>query len=63
MTIHPRSERLKPLLFFELLDSGHWIASRGMLALSLPVTDELTAGFAAAFEEILSRHAALFEQC
>jgi len=63
MTIHPRTEQLKPLLFFELLDSGHWIASRGMLALSLPVTDELADAFVAAFEEILTRHAALFEQC
>jgi glutamate-1-semialdehyde 2,1-aminomutase len=63
MTIHPRSEALKPLLFFELLDSGHWIASRGMLALCLPITDEHCAGFAAAFEAILTRHAALFEQC
>jgi glutamate-1-semialdehyde 2,1-aminomutase len=63
MTIHPRSQQLKPLLFFELLDSGHWIASRGMLALSLPVTDELTDDFAGAFEAILTRHAALFAQC
>ncbi|WP_028067622.1 aspartate aminotransferase family protein [Solirubrobacter soli] len=59
MTIHPRDETLKPLLFFELLDAGYWIASRGMLALSLPVTDEMTEGFAAALETILDRHAAL----
>ena len=51
MTIHPgprafnasepvgaAPELLKRLLFFELLDSGQWIASRGMIALSLPVT-------------------------
>jgi glutamate-1-semialdehyde 2,1-aminomutase len=28
------------LLFFELLDAGYWIAARGMIALSLPITDE-----------------------
>ena len=49
MTIHPgpgdqlqralsqSRELVKRLLFFELLDSGHWIAARGMIALSLPV--------------------------
>jgi glutamate-1-semialdehyde 2,1-aminomutase len=72
MTIHPgprafnasepvddNRELLKRLLFFELLESGHWIASRGMIALSLPVTDELCASFAAAFEAVLARHAEL----
>jgi glutamate-1-semialdehyde 2,1-aminomutase len=69
MTVHPAprpinsSERLsqsrelvKQLLFFELLDSGHWIAARGMIALSLPVTDDLCNAFVSAFETILARH-------
>jgi glutamate-1-semialdehyde 2,1-aminomutase len=60
MTIHPGSEELKRLLFFELLDSGHWLASRGMIALSLPFGDELCDGFAGAFAAILERHGELF---
>ena len=73
MTIHPgpraynaaepvdeRREQLKRLLFFELLDAGYWIASRGMIALSLPVTDEHCAGFVAAFRAVLDRHAEAF---
>ena len=73
MTIHPgprafnasepvgaAPELLKRLLFFELLDSGQWIAARGMIALSLPVTDEQCATFAAAVGAILTRHAELF---
>jgi len=73
MTIHPgprafnasepvgaAPELLKRLLFFELLDSGQWIAARGMIALSLPVTDEQCGAFAAAVGAILTRHAELF---
>ncbi len=62
MTVHSR-EPVKRLLFFELLDSGHWIAARGMIALSLPVTDELCAGFVSAFETILSRHREVLRAC
>jgi glutamate-1-semialdehyde 2,1-aminomutase len=73
MTIHPGPrafnasepvgegpELLRRLLFFELLDSGQWIAGRGMIALSLPVTDEQCGRFAAAVGAILTRHAELF---
>ena len=52
-------ELVKRLLFFELLDAGQWIAARGMLALSLPVTDDDCAAFVAAFDAILARHADL----
>jgi glutamate-1-semialdehyde 2,1-aminomutase len=60
MTIHVGDEDLKRLLFFALVDSGHWLATRGMIALSLPVTDEDCDGLASAFEAILARHADLF---
>jgi glutamate-1-semialdehyde 2,1-aminomutase len=65
MTIHPdnASELVRQLLFFELLDSGHWIAARCMIALSLPVTDELCSGFADAFATILARHGELLRAC
>ena len=52
-------ELVKKLLFFELLDVGQWIAARGMLALSLPVTDSDCAAFVAAFDAIVARHADL----
>jgi glutamate-1-semialdehyde 2,1-aminomutase len=63
MTVHHSSELAKRLLFFELLDSGHWIATRGMIALSLPVTDEECDGFVAAFEAILARHREALRAC
>jgi glutamate-1-semialdehyde 2,1-aminomutase len=63
LTIHPRSDELKRLLFFELLDAGYWLASRGMLALSLPITDADCEGFVTAFEAILARHEALLSKC
>jgi hypothetical protein len=34
-----------------------------MIALSLPVTDELCSGFLAAFETILARHRELLRTC
>jgi glutamate-1-semialdehyde 2,1-aminomutase len=63
MTVHHSNELAKQLLFFELLDSGHWIAARGMIALSLPVTDEQCAAFVAAFEAILARHREVLRAC
>jgi glutamate-1-semialdehyde 2,1-aminomutase len=69
MTIHPgpraynaseppdaRRELIKRLVFFELLDAGQWIAARGMLALSLPITDALCDEFAGALAAIVARH-------
>jgi len=52
----PRRELVKRLVFFELLDAGQWIAARGMLALSLPITDALCDEFANAFAAIVARH-------
>ena len=69
MTIHPgpraynacepperRRELVKRLVFFELLDAGHWIAARGMLALSLPITDAQCDEFAGALAAVVARH-------
>jgi len=52
----PRRELIKRLVFFELLDAGQWVAARGMLALSLPITDELCDEFAGALAAIVERH-------
>ncbi|MDA0182591.1 aminotransferase class III-fold pyridoxal phosphate-dependent enzyme [Solirubrobacter phytolaccae] len=54
MTMHPATDDLKQLLFFELLDAGYWIAARGMIALSLAITDEDCEAFAATVEKILA---------
>ncbi|RKQ93731.1 glutamate-1-semialdehyde 2,1-aminomutase [Solirubrobacter pauli] len=53
MTMHPGSDERRQLLFFELLDAGYWIAGRGMIALSLPLTDEQCDAFAAAVAKII----------
>lgn len=55
MTMHPSSDEEKRRLFFELLDAGYWIASRGMIALSLAITDEQCDQFAATVDKILAR--------
>jgi glutamate-1-semialdehyde 2,1-aminomutase len=50
-------ERVKELLFFDLLADGFWVARRGMVTLSLPLTDEDCARFLAATEGFLERRA------
>lgn len=54
--------RVKDLLFFDLLAAGYWIAARGMLTLSIPVTEELCEGFVATFDAILTRRADLLRK-
>jgi glutamate-1-semialdehyde 2,1-aminomutase len=45
----------KELLFFDLVADGFWIARRGMLALSLPITDADCDGFVAAIDKFVTR--------
>ena len=59
MTIHAagdpaRASMLKDLMFFDLVRHGYYIARRGMIALSLPVTDEDVDGCVAAVEAIVN---------
>ncbi|MBM3522239.1 MAG: aminotransferase class III-fold pyridoxal phosphate-dependent enzyme [Alphaproteobacteria bacterium] len=49
------------LLQLEMLARGYYMTNRGMLALSLPMTDEVTGGFATAFEGFLDDYAALLK--
>ncbi len=44
----------RDLLFFDLVRSGFWLARRGMMALSLPLTDKDADGLVAAVEEFAS---------
>jgi glutamate-1-semialdehyde 2,1-aminomutase len=75
LTVHPATRALnagdglepaqalaKELLFFGLVEAGQWTARRGMLALSLPVTDELCAGFLTAFDGVVGAHAPLLRR-
>jgi glutamate-1-semialdehyde 2,1-aminomutase len=52
MTIHAGDRQR--MLFFELLDAGYWIAARGMIALSLPITDEDCDGLVSAVRRALA---------
>ena len=46
-------DRLRDLLFLDLLEEGYYIAPRGFIALSLMVTEEDLDGFCDAFERVL----------
>jgi glutamate-1-semialdehyde 2,1-aminomutase len=50
---------LQKLLHLDLLEQGQYMARRGFISLSLPMTESEFAGFAAAFEEFLAVRGAL----
>ncbi len=52
-------QRIRDLFFFHMLEQGIYVARRGFVVLSLPVTDTDIARFVAAFEAFLRRHAAV----
>ena len=75
MTIHPATSSIvfgtglsraqalaRELIFFDLLDAGQWTARRGMITLSLPITDEHCQAFLAAFDAIVEGHAPLLRR-
>ena len=51
---------MKELIFFALVNRGFWLARRGMLTVSLPVTDEMARELVAAFAEVLATHQEAF---
>jgi glutamate-1-semialdehyde 2,1-aminomutase len=53
------NQKLKELLFLDLLERGYYIARRGMVALSLMVGDKECDGFVGAVEEFLDLHGGL----
>jgi glutamate-1-semialdehyde 2,1-aminomutase len=70
MTIHPATRSLvfgtgldraqalaRELIFFDLIDAGLWTARRGMITLSLPITDQQCREFLAAFDAIIENRA------
>ncbi|WP_036565032.1 aspartate aminotransferase family protein [Nocardioides halotolerans] len=70
MTIHPAPAPVlasvpltdaqaaaRELVFFALVNRGFWLARRGMLTVSIPVTDEQCDGLVAAFGEVVTTYA------
>ena len=47
---------VKELVFFALLERGFWLARRGMLTVSIPVTDAMCDDLVAAFEDVVRTH-------
>jgi glutamate-1-semialdehyde 2,1-aminomutase len=75
MTIHPATRSLvfgtglgraqalaRELIFFDLIEAGHWTARRGMITVSLPITDEHCSAFVAAFDAIIENRAPLLRR-
>ena len=50
---------LRKLLFFDLLGSGIYLAARGLIALSLAVTDEEISRLLSTLRACLEKHRAL----
>ncbi len=50
---------LRDLFFFDLLGRGHWLAKRGMAALSLAITDQDCEALAAAVEDFVAARGSL----
>jgi len=50
---------IKDLVFFDLAARGYYIARRGFMALSLPLTDTDLAGLVAALDEVIASRGAL----
>ena len=65
MNLHARADRdrvraLRELLFFELLERGFYIAPRGLISLSIPVTPQMTEAFVAAVRDAVTARAPVF---
>lgn len=58
--ITAQDQRIKELMFFDLLEQGIYLARRGMAALSFEVGDSACDAFASAFDQFLRRRATLF---
>jgi glutamate-1-semialdehyde 2,1-aminomutase len=51
--------KLRVLFHLEMLRRGYYLAQRGYMSLSLPLTDDDLSGFVAAFEDVLATSAPL----
>lgn len=55
-----QDQRIKELMFFDLLEQGIYLARRGMAALSFEIDDAACEAFTAAFDQFLRRRELLF---
>ena len=55
-----QEQRIKELVFFDLLERGIYLARRGMAALSFEIDETACDAFVAAFEQCLERRVSLF---
>lgn len=55
-----QDQRIKELMFFDLLEHGIYLARRGMAALSFEIDDAACDAFVSAFDRFLKRRASLF---
>ena len=55
-------DRIKELIFLDLLDAGVYIARRGFIALMLSVTDQELKNFRQAFEQVLIARREIFSR-
>jgi glutamate-1-semialdehyde 2,1-aminomutase len=75
MTVHPAREPItaaspltdiqaaaRSLVFFGLVARGFWLAKRGMLSVSIPITDALCDDLVAAFADVLDTHREEFSE-
>jgi len=65
MNLHVRADRhharvARELLFFSLLERGFYIAHRGLITLSLPVTDKAVSSFVSAVRDVIETHREVF---
>ena len=56
MTFHHPDPAAQELMFFELVGRGLWLARRGMITVSLPITDEHCDDLVTAFGAIIEEH-------
>lgn len=56
------NERMKELLFLDLLEHGFYVAQRGFIALSTAVSEDDLDRFIATLDTILSARASVFRE-
>lgn len=60
--VPPEQALAQELVFLALVERGFWLARRGMVTVSLPVTDEMCADLVAALAEVVATYADVLAQ-
>lgn len=56
-------DRVREILFLDLLERGYYPARRGFIALTVAVSDEDLDGFVAAMEDVIDVRKSIFPAC